>query len=229
MGIKLLRIETVSLDQDILDRFRRSNAIGSQWIVKYPITAGHHVRSCNVVCVLDGGADITIDMAKSNAPSLLQHRRCGFFEVTLYEGEVLQAEPFDIFAQFGYIDVGKAASAVSVYGPISGRHSSERVKPNHLDARQKSLGQCGHENGRAPLVGTELDNVTDRETRQKKLKKQKNVGQACVSDDRAAPCQCAGAVKIWIDRDPRPKIGKRKADPTLVTFVQISAFANRLF
>jgi hypothetical protein len=40
MRIELLRVETVSLDEQILDSFRRPYAIGHQWIVKNPITAG---------------------------------------------------------------------------------------------------------------------------------------------------------------------------------------------
>jgi hypothetical protein len=74
MRIKLLRIETVSPDEDILNGFRSSYAIGSKGIVKYPIPAGHHIRPCHVVCVLHGRADITINMAKSYTPPLLQPR-----------------------------------------------------------------------------------------------------------------------------------------------------------
>jgi hypothetical protein len=80
-----------------------------------------------------------------------------------------------------------------------------------------------------PFVRTELNNVTDRESRQKKLQKQKDVRQTRISDDRASPCQRAGTAKISINRYPRPKIGKLKAYPALVTFVQISAFAHRSF
>src|SRR5271155_719949 len=71
MRIKLLRVKTVSPDQQILDRFRSPYAIGNKRIVKNPITAGDHVRSRRLVGVLDGRADVTINMAKGDAPLLL--------------------------------------------------------------------------------------------------------------------------------------------------------------
>ena len=71
MRIKLLRIETVSPDQQILDGLCRPGAIGDKRIVENPIAPRHHVRSRRVVRIFDGRADVTINMAKSHASLLL--------------------------------------------------------------------------------------------------------------------------------------------------------------
>src|SRR5215472_8481734 len=150
MGIKLLGVETVPFDQEILNPFRRPEAICNKWIVKNPITAGRHLGSRSIVRVFDGGADVAIDVTKSHASLFLEHRCCGFLKVAQDKSKISQADPLDIVAQLNHIDVGEPARAMSVHSAISSRHSAKGIKANDLNSGQEFLSQRGHENRGPP-------------------------------------------------------------------------------
>ena len=159
MRIYLLRIQSVTFDNEVFDHLHGAKAGRKKRVIERDVGSRHHAWLADIISVGARGIDVGIDMQQGDGTALLQDSRRGVLEESTHQVQIFQSRLVRKSADFIEIGITKVPGRVQVDGLVGFRHAGKGIEGIDLHPGVKFRCQTGHKDRIAATVTAELKNI----------------------------------------------------------------------